>query len=273
MILNQRTQSWMEAYVKNPNTTLFIESNYDIYAATYIVDYLSKKLLGARPQYVIKPEKTAVTIDQVRNLQKSLSLQANHQQNMQSVTRIAVLEQADLLTQEAQNALLKVIEELPSSTVIFIVAPSRNDVLPTIQSRCFILPVLPLNSAEVVENSHNPDRTKKLLAQSGCMPGIYYGLDNNDQYNWLSVIEDSKKFISGDKKTKLIIAQQYSTENKINDLLRGLIITSKSALHHAKPASKVKWSGILQSCLEADKQLKDKVSSKLVLLGLSVSID
>jgi DNA polymerase-3 subunit delta' len=47
-----------------------------------------------------------------------------------------VLEDADRLTEQAANVLLKAIEEPPARTVWLLCAPSSEDALPTIRSRC-----------------------------------------------------------------------------------------------------------------------------------------
>lgn len=49
--------------------------------------------------------------------------------------RVAVIDGADLLTQEAANAFLKILEEPPSYATIVLTAPSADAVLPTIVSR------------------------------------------------------------------------------------------------------------------------------------------
>lgn len=53
--------------------------------------------------------------------------------------RICILESADNLTPEAQNALLKTIEELPEYGQLILGATSENSFLPTILSRCEIV--------------------------------------------------------------------------------------------------------------------------------------
>lgn len=50
--------------------------------------------------------------------------------------RVIVLEDADRLTEAANNALLKSLEEPTPHTVWLLCAPSLEDVLPTIRSRC-----------------------------------------------------------------------------------------------------------------------------------------
>lgn len=53
--------------------------------------------------------------------------------------RAAVLEDASTLTIEAQNALLKILEEPPQSAILILAAPSDAKLLPTILSRCQVI--------------------------------------------------------------------------------------------------------------------------------------
>ncbi len=53
--------------------------------------------------------------------------------------KIYVIPDADLLTAQAQNALLKTIEEPPEYGVIFLLTENADSLLPTIRSRCVML--------------------------------------------------------------------------------------------------------------------------------------
>ena len=52
--------------------------------------------------------------------------------------KIGFIKSADSLTIEAQNALLKNLEEPPANTYVVITAQNETNVLPTIRSRCFL---------------------------------------------------------------------------------------------------------------------------------------
>ncbi len=58
--------------------------------------------------------------------------------------KIYIVDQAELLTAEAQNALLKTIEEPPEYAVIFLLTTNSEAFLPTILSRCTTLKLKPL---------------------------------------------------------------------------------------------------------------------------------
>ena len=82
---------------------------------------------------IIESEK-AVGIAQVRDFQKKIYLKP-----YKSEKKAVVLNAQSGITTEAQNALLKVLEEPPVNTIIIILAGSIESMLPTIMSRCKII--------------------------------------------------------------------------------------------------------------------------------------
>jgi DNA polymerase-3 subunit delta' len=76
-------------------------------------------------------EKTRVTIRQVRALQDVFRLKATG-----GGRRAAVIADAEWLNQEAQNALLRTIEEPPPRTTFVLVCASPAGLLATVRSRC-----------------------------------------------------------------------------------------------------------------------------------------
>ncbi|MFM7542930.1 MAG: DNA polymerase III subunit delta' [Actinomycetales bacterium] len=65
--------------------------------------------------------------------------------------RIVVIEDCDRMTEAAANALLKALEEPASQTVWLLCAPTLQDVLPTIRSRCRHLNLKTPNDSEITK--------------------------------------------------------------------------------------------------------------------------
>lgn len=76
----------------------------------------------------------SVGIEDVRNLQKKVILKP-----FQGKEKAVILESFSGITIEAQNALLKILEEPPANTNIYITTPNKDLLLPTILSRCKIV--------------------------------------------------------------------------------------------------------------------------------------
>ncbi len=93
---------------------------------------------------VVAPEGERLKIDQIRELQRELSLSP-----VEARKRVAILDDFDRATIEAMNALLKTLEEPPSSVVLVVIAPEAELLLPTIVSRCQVVALRPLTTAQV----------------------------------------------------------------------------------------------------------------------------
>jgi DNA polymerase III delta prime subunit len=74
---------------------------------------------------------TRVTIGQIRALQSALHLQSN-----EGGRRAAVIADAERMNQEAQNALLRILEEPPPQTTLVLATATSAGLLATVRSRC-----------------------------------------------------------------------------------------------------------------------------------------
>ncbi len=70
---------------------------------------------------------------------------------MSAARRIAIIDDADRMSEECANALLKTLEEPPPGSVLFLLTPSSDLLLPTIRSRCQPLVFSPLADEDVAE--------------------------------------------------------------------------------------------------------------------------
>ncbi|KRC57366.1 MULTISPECIES: DNA polymerase III subunit delta' [unclassified Nocardioides] len=93
---------------------------------------------------LIRTEKLSIGVDEVRDLVRRASLSP-----MGDRWQILVVEDADRLTDQACNALLKAIEEPNGRTVWMLCAPTVEDVLPTIRSRCRLVTLATPTTQEV----------------------------------------------------------------------------------------------------------------------------
>lgn len=71
-----------------------------------------------------------ISIEQVRDLRDKLS-----QKSFLSLPKVVLIKDAELLNIDSANALLKILEEPPARTMFFLLANTREQVLPTLLSR------------------------------------------------------------------------------------------------------------------------------------------
>src|SRR5690606_5959589 len=89
-------------------------------------------LAGTHPDLtVVATDKVVIAIEEVRSLIMTAARTPSTGRY-----RVIVVEDADRMAERTTNVLLKAIEEPPPHTVWVLCAPSAQDVLPTIRSRC-----------------------------------------------------------------------------------------------------------------------------------------
>lgn len=87
--------------------------------------------------------------------------------------RIAVIDSLDEVNHNGANAMLKILEEPPEKTILFLIATSAGSVLPTIRSRCRHLSCQDLSADEQIQilQSHLPEAEPDQLANLALLSG------------------------------------------------------------------------------------------------------
>ncbi len=146
---------------------------------------------GNHPDFLyIRPEKGSIKIDMIRALKKTLSYPP-----YESKMRVVFLEDIHTMRPEAANSLLKVLEEPPENNLLILTAESSKAILPTIVSRCQVIPFhsLGIEDTQKLIINKAPDMTEEeclLLARlSEGSPGRALLLQQTDMLNtWENVI-------------------------------------------------------------------------------------
>ena len=89
-----------------------------------------------------------IGIADIRNFQNKIFLKP-----LRSKIKAVVIKNSESLTIEAQNALLKILEEPPPNTIVILISQNRNAMLPTILSRCKVIE-LKQNTIELSEKEN-----------------------------------------------------------------------------------------------------------------------
>lgn len=112
-----------------------------------------------------------IKVDHVRLLEEALHLSA-----YEAKYKVAVLDEAELMNEEAANAFLKTLEEPPSGTVIIIVSSSLERLPETIKSRCLKVAFKPLGrrdmEAMLKDKYPEPEKLSAIIALSAGRPGL-----------------------------------------------------------------------------------------------------
>ena len=92
----------------------------------------------------VQPEKRIIRVEQARDIVESVGYRP-----YEGNRRVVVIDDAHTMNANAQNALLKTLEEPPPSSVMVLVTPAPRSLLPTVRSRCQLLRFRPLPMPEL----------------------------------------------------------------------------------------------------------------------------
>ncbi|ESX95881.1 MULTISPECIES: DNA polymerase III subunit delta' [unclassified Mesorhizobium] len=92
-----------------------------------------------------KSFKTVVTVDEIRKVNRFLSLTSHD-----GSYRVVIVDPADDMNTNAANALLKNLEEPPSRTLFILIVHAPGSLLPTIRSRCQMVRLTPLDAGSLM---------------------------------------------------------------------------------------------------------------------------
>ena len=142
--------------------------------AKYISNQIIEERDNAESVDIVRyyPSSSSFGVDDVRNIINEVN-----KKPYESDRKVLILYRCDKLTDQAQNALLKTIEEPPKGVYLILLSDSLEVILDTIKSRCQIYKLTPLNKEDVlvyIEAKYNgltSEDKKSALAYSSGVPG------------------------------------------------------------------------------------------------------
>lgn len=132
---------------------------------------------GVHPDVlIVAPGETgSIKIEQVRD-----ALDRAMYRPFEGRRRVTIIDEADALIAGAQNALLKTLEEPPSSSVFILVTSRPDALLPTVRSRCSQIRFGRLSSADVaavLERDHKCQKREALAVAAASDGSVGRALD------------------------------------------------------------------------------------------------
>ncbi len=120
---------------------------------------------------IVAPEGRSIKIEAIRDLQQEL-----HLRPLEARYRVAIIQDIQSATDHAADALLKTLEEPPATTRLLLTADVAEKVVPTIVSRCQVVPLRPVPAWEIAVALAErfdlaPDEADILARLSGGRPG------------------------------------------------------------------------------------------------------
>jgi len=152
-------------------------------------DVVLRRIAQGKSQVVIEQDAASHRgIDDIRQLQEQVSIVPT-----EGLVQVVILDEVHMLTTEAFNALLKLLEEPPERVVFVLATTELHKVPATVQSRCQLLRFRQANSAEiqqVLQAIAKQEGVKLSAEAAGKLAEVSQGSFRDAVKNFESVVED-----------------------------------------------------------------------------------
>jgi DNA polymerase III delta prime subunit len=276
--MHSKTKEEIENYLKTPSHAVLLSGEKSSGKA-HLAHYLAKGILGEQLEGsgLSTFDGKTMGIDDVRGLLAQLKLTLPGKDFSR---RGVIIKDIENLGREAQNALLKILEEPPRDTYFIATTSELSSVLQTVVSRMSLIHVRPLSLSDAKKHLNKDYSEKDIIRAFYISDGnaaLLLSVLQSESHELPIAIERAKKIIKSSAYEKLLIVDKLSKEEKetIELQLVAMQKVLKASLLHAKSveasdaARRVRQ---LDSTLAARGSLQTNVSPKLILTNLFVNL-
>ena len=182
----------------------------------------------------ITHDKTSISVNDIREqLNNDISIKP-----YSSEYKIYIIPDANKMTEQAQNALLKTIEEPPVYAIIILLTENCDSLLPTIRSRCVTLTMNPVDKDKIctyLENKFQLEPEQAQIAANYCQGNIGKAIRFASSSDFIEmknqVLKLLKNLDSMDIASIIDTIKEFSThKNDINDYLDLMLLWYRDVL-------------------------------------------
>lgn len=172
---------------------------------------------------IIEPDNGSIKIEQIRSLQRKII-----EKPINGSKKIYIINDADKMTKEAQNCLLKTLEEPQSFVVIILICSNENAILATVKSRCTKIYFQEQSSSDIYKfiMEKNPTTNIDQNMLELCGGSIKKAIEISEKEEKLKQIKNIVDSIEKVDKLKFISESEFFSNNKddINLLLEYIYV-------------------------------------------------
>jgi DNA polymerase-3 subunit delta' len=285
-LLHAQTRKQVASFTANPSHALLLVGPHGIgktfLATAVIADILglSSDTVHQHPYFLhVQPGSSSISIDTIRELQKFLQLKTLGSER--PIRRAIIVEHAETLTTEAQNAFLKLLEEPPADTIMVLTANNQRALLPTILSRAQQIAVQVPAEADVKAHfaSHaDAASLTQAFFLSGGLPGLMHALLSGDTAHPLTEgVAQAKQVLQKNLFERLAMVESLAKQKEsAAHTLDALLLIAQVSISQATTkgdAAKIKqWHHILKVTHAAQQALLVSANTKLTLTNLMLNL-
>ncbi len=250
MLIHNRTKAQLRQFLQRPGHGLILTGEKGLgkrsLAMAVAAVMLGLKDLASLDKYpyhtVVDPNEPIITIEQIRELQKLLTLKTP-KKDKRGIHRVIIIVDAERMRGEAQNAFLKSLEEPPADTSIILTAEGSAKLLPTIYSRVQRIEVLPVGEpaarAYFTEKAVSAADFQGSYALSQGQPGLLSALLHEEEHELRGWVKNAKSLLAMPAAERLRLTDELAKDKlSISMLLNALQRIVHAALMNAGKADK-----------------------------------
>ncbi|MDB5164116.1 MAG: holB: polymerase delta subunit [Candidatus Saccharibacteria bacterium] len=287
MIYNDLTAQQVKAFLAQPAHALIVNAPVG-FGKRSLMHQLAASLLDIEPGGVvqhpaitiIQPVKNSIGIEVIRDLRSFSKLRSANQK--EGIHRIILIEDAQGLTREAQNAFLKLLEEPPADLVIIMTVSSLGLLLPTIISRAQLIHLKPVPKSQVLgyfsEQGFAVKDTERAYHLSDGRLGLMHAiLQESNDHPLLTQVQLAKEVLTAPAFERLQKIDELSKDKaNLSSFLQGLHRVVQAALAGAIDKNDARnierWKLRLQQVHKALDGLVVNANTKLLLTDLLLNL-
>ncbi len=282
LVLHQDTSTRIAATVEQQPHALLIQGpagiGKSIIAQSIAAQLLSKSLdrLADHP-YVLQlwpSESASISIEAIRALDHFLSRKVA---SRAGVARMIIIHDAHTMTTEAQNALLKTLEEPPLDTVLLLTSADNQALLPTILSRLQQLEVKKplasdLQQALLEQSDRKSSEIARIISLSAGLPGLAFALAEQHTDHPLVIATDTARQLLQQSTFERLCQVEQLAKNK--QAGRNVLFILKQMADAALVTGRgtQRWQRVLKATYTAEAAIQSGTQPKLALTELMLSL-
>lgn len=285
LILHPRTAKELQSIAGKPPHALLIvapagagKHAVALRLASQLLNAEEAKLENNAALMVVVPDKDQVFgIDSVRGVQHYMTLKTQKNKNG-DIARIALLPDAHRMTREAQNALLKLLEEPPEGSMLLLTATNEQSLLPTIVSRCQVLtlrkPSTEQLTTELKKSNASVADIQLALKISDGWPALALAMvDAQTEHPLAAAANYARTLLQQPTFERLTQVDSLAKNRELCvDICYILQQMAHIALQTAKQGTVDHWQRVLTASYACQEALQSRVNAKLAMTQLMLSL-
>jgi replication-associated recombination protein RarA len=282
LLLSPRTRKSLGEIIKGETHAILLTGPTGA-GKSYLARIVAAMMMGRdvhkidASSFIVNPEGKSIGIEVIRQVQRFLQLKTA---GTHSLRRAVIIEDSELMTLEAQNAILKILEEPPIDTIIVLTSSQpallRSTVLSRTQQVLLTTATKQDSLSYFTAKGYKAVDIEKAYLLADGQPGLMNALLTGDDHPLVERIEESKKLFGMSAYERMLAIDAYT---KSRDELQGLLYACKRIATSALEGSVHKdsklteaWLKRLKHIVQAEASMTTNPNSKLLLTDLFLNL-